>query len=105
MAHFSCVLQDLDLARNRINQSHVLFLSRVSLQLIQETKTTDEVLSAVTAFAVILSPAVLITYLFGMNVPVPFRGVEGLGCFFGIIGCITALCCMLTCVYCCCNKN
>lgn len=49
------------------------------------------VVNRLTVIATILSPSVLVSGLFGMNVPVPGQDSGSLWWFFGIVGCMIIL--------------
>ena len=74
-----------------LNRSHSNYLAQLSVDQIVQGNRANEVLSKITLLATILVPLNLICGLFGMNVNVPGKNVEGYGWFFGIIGVIFAI--------------
>lgn len=74
-----------------LNRSHTNHLAQLSVDTIVQGNRANEVLSKITLLATILVPLNLICGLFGMNVNVPGKNTEGLGWFFGILGCIALI--------------
>lgn len=81
LAHFETML----------SRSHSNYLAQLSVDHIRTGNRANNVLAKITVLASILVPLNLICGLFGMNVEVPGRSVEGLQWFFGILGLIVAI--------------
>lgn len=94
--HVVTMMSNLGHFEKMLSRSHSNHLSQISLNHIEQGSRANALLGKITVFATILVPLNLIAGLFGMNVPVPGRGSEGLGWWFGIVGVI--LCFTCTCL-------
>ncbi|KAL9582524.1 MAG: hypothetical protein Q9212_003248 [Teloschistes hypoglaucus] len=86
--HVVTMMANLNHFDQMLNRSHTNHLAQLSVDTIVQGNRANEVLSKITLLATILVPLNLICGLFGMNVNVPGKNTEGLGWFFGILGCI-----------------
>jgi magnesium transporter len=80
-----------------LSRIHSNFLAQVNIDNINAGNKTNRMLGKVTLLATVLVPMNLITGLFGMNVEVPWKNVNNVGPWFGILGFILlfSLACML----------
>jgi magnesium transporter len=69
-----------------LSRSHSNYLAQLSIDNITQGNNHNKVLSKITLLASILVPLNLVCGMFGMNVDVPFKNVDNLGPFFGILG-------------------
>ena len=69
-----------------LSRSHSNYLAQLSIDNITQGNNSNKVLSKITLLASILVPLNLICGMFGMNVEVPFKNVNNLAPFFGILG-------------------
>ncbi|KAL8717092.1 MAG: hypothetical protein Q9225_005642 [Loekoesia sp. 1 TL-2023] len=88
--HVVTMMSNLGHFDQMLNRSHTNHLAQLSVDTIVQGNRANEVLSKITLLATILVPLNLICGLFGMNVNVPGKNVDGLGWFFGILGVIAA---------------
>ncbi|MCJ1276958.1 Mg(2+) transporter [Puttea exsequens] len=86
--HVVTMMSNLGHFEKMLSRSHANYLAQLSADNIAQGNRVNETLSKITVLASILVPLNLICGLFGMNVPVPGRGSDGLGWFFGILGVI-----------------
>ncbi|KAL8777890.1 MAG: hypothetical protein Q9194_002306 [Teloschistes cf. exilis] len=89
--HVLTMMANLSHFDQMLNRSHTNHLAQLSVDTIVQGNRANEVLSKITLLATILVPLNLICGLFGMNVNVPGKNTEGLGWFFGILGCIALI--------------
>lgn len=75
LAHFDTML----------SRSHSNYLAQLSIDNIDMGNRTNEFLSRVTVIATVIVPLNVVCGLFGMNVQVPWKDVENLNAFFGIM--------------------
>lgn len=78
-----------------LSRAHSNYLATLSINSISQGTDTNRVLSKITFLASVLVPLNLISGLFGMNVPVPWKDVGNLGPFFGILGVMITMCAMI----------
>ncbi|KAI4143949.1 MAG: hypothetical protein LQ341_002772 [Variospora aurantia] len=88
--HVITMMSNLAHFDQMLNRSHTNHLAQLSVDTMVVGNRANEVLSKITLLATILVPLNLICGLFGMNVNVPGKNVDGLGWFFGILGVIAA---------------
>jgi magnesium transporter len=69
-----------------LSRSHSNYLAQLSIDNITQGNQANKVLSKITLLASILVPLNLVCGMFGMNVMVPWREVNSLAPFFGILG-------------------
>jgi magnesium transporter len=69
-----------------LSRSHSNYLAQLSIDNITQGNQANKVLSKITLLASILVPLNLVCGMFGMNVLVPWREVNNLAPFFGILG-------------------
>lgn len=86
--HVVTMMSNLGHFENVLSRSHGNYLAQLSVDHIRQGNRANEVLSKITLLASILVPLNLICGLFGMNVEVPGKNVDGLEWFFGILGVI-----------------
>jgi magnesium transporter len=84
--HVVTMMTSLAHFEKMLSRSHSNYLAQLSIDNITQGNNSNKVLSKITLLASILVPLNLICGMFGMNVDVPFREVENLGPFFGILG-------------------
>ena len=89
--HVVTMMSNLGHFEKMLSRSHSNYLAQLSVDNISQGNHANRVLSKITLIATVLVPLNLICGLFGMNVPVPGRGTEGLQWFFGIVGVIAAI--------------
>ena len=82
------MMSNLNHIEKMLSRSHGNYLAQVQVEGLVRGNHANKLLAKFTLIATILVPLNLITGLFGMNVPVPGKNANGLGWFFGIIGCI-----------------
>ena len=96
------MLQNVTRYEKIIARAHSNYLAQISIELTQSSNSTNDVMTKLTVIGTILVPMNVITGtllllqtpitkssnlgLWGMNVEVPGRDVEGLQWFFGIVG-------------------
>ncbi|OLN97582.1 putative metal ion transporter C27B12.12c 1 [Colletotrichum chlorophyti] len=73
-----------------LSRSHSNYLAQLSIDNIDMGNRTNDFLSRVTVIATVIVPLNVVCGLFGMNVKVPWGGVENLNAFFGIMSGIIA---------------
>ncbi|KAH7173972.1 uncharacterized protein B0J16DRAFT_199395 [Fusarium flagelliforme] len=80
-----------------LSRSHSNYLAQLSIDRITQGNQVNQFLTRVTVLATVLVPLVVITFIFGMNVKVPWEGGSNLNAWFGIVGSIIvfALACIL----------
>nr|CAG4716911.1 unnamed protein product [Naegleria fowleri] len=74
----------LEMARDSLNQSHTNYLTRVQIEIAQNSQKTDAFMNRITVFASIFGPLSVLSGIWGMNVKVPGQDQEGLYWFFGL---------------------
>lgn len=84
--HVVTMMTSLAHFEKMLSRSHSNYLAQLSIDNITQGNHANKVLSKITLLASILVPLNLICGMFGMNVEVPFREVQNLGPFFGILG-------------------
>ena len=84
--HVVTMMTSLAHFEKMLSRSHSNYLAQLSIDNITQGNNSNKVLSKITLLASILVPLNLVCGMFGMNVEVPFREVDGLGPFFGILG-------------------
>ncbi|TNY22478.1 hypothetical protein DMC30DRAFT_415023 [Rhodotorula diobovata] len=88
--HITTSTQNLTHYEKILSRSHSNYLAQISIEMTDANNQINDVLSKLTALGTVLIPMNLVTGLWGMNVHVPGEGVDGLGWFFGIVGCLVA---------------
>lgn len=73
-----------------VRRSQANCLAQLSATNLRMGYKINSVISKLTVVATIVTPMHMLTWLFGMNVPVPGGDTDGLGWFFGIVGLICA---------------
>jgi len=86
--HVVTMMTSLAHFEKMLSRSHSNYLAQLSIDNITQGNQANKVLSKITLLASILVPLNLVCGMFGMNVMVPWRNVDGLGPFFGILGAI-----------------
>jgi magnesium transporter len=84
--HVVTMMTSLAHFEKMLSRSHSNYLAQLSIDNITQGNNHNKVLSKITLLASILVPLNLICGMFGMNVDVPFKNVDNLGPFFGILG-------------------
>jgi Mg2+ and Co2+ transporter CorA len=88
--HLVTTLSTLGHIDEIIGRSQANCLAQLSATNLRLSLTINSGLSKVTMLATIFVPCHLVTGMWGMNVPVPGEDSQGLGWFFGIVGCFAA---------------
>lgn len=88
--HVVTMMTSLGHFEKMLSRSHSNYLAQLSIDNLTQGNRANRVLSQITVIASILVPLNLVCGLFGMNVTVPWKEVEGTGPFFGILGCLVA---------------
>ncbi|KAI9592116.1 hypothetical protein BDF19DRAFT_388728 [Syncephalis fuscata] len=83
--HLITMLQNVAHYEKIIARAHSNYLAQISIELTQTSNVTNDVMTKLTVLGTILVPMNVVTGLWGMNVEVPGRDIEGLSWFFGII--------------------
>ncbi|KAF9987338.1 CorA metal ion transporter [Modicella reniformis] len=83
--HIITMLQNLSHYEKILSRSHSNYLAQINIEMTQASNETNNVLTKLTVLGSILLPMNLVTGLWGMNVPVPGQGSEGLTWFFRIL--------------------
>lgn len=84
--HVVTMMTSLAHFEKMLSRSHSNYLAQLSIDNITQGNNHNKVLSKITLLASILVPLNLVCGMFGMNVDVPFKNVNNLGPFFGILG-------------------
>jgi magnesium transporter len=84
--HVVTMMTSLAHFEKMLSRSHSNYLAQLSIDNITQGNNANKVLSKITLLASILVPLNLVCGMFGMNVEVPWRNVDNLGPFFGILG-------------------
>jgi magnesium transporter len=84
--HVVTMMTSLAHFEKMLSRSHSNYLAQLSIDNITQGNQANKVLSKITLLASILVPLNLICGMFGMNVDVPWKNVDNLGPFFGILG-------------------
>jgi len=84
--HIVTMMTSLAHFEKMLSRSHSNYLAQLSIDNITQGNHANKVLSKITFLASILVPLNLVCGMFGMNVEVPWRSVDNLGPFFGILG-------------------
>lgn len=84
--HVVTMMASLAHFEKMLSRSHSNYLAQLHIDNITRGNNANKVLSKITVLASILVPLNLVCGMFGMNVDVPWRNVEGLEPFFGILG-------------------
>jgi magnesium transporter len=84
--HVVTMMTSLAHFEKMLSRSHSNYLAQLSIDNITQGNNSNKVLSKITLLASILVPLNLVCGMFGMNVEVPFRNVDNLAPFFGILG-------------------
>ncbi len=90
--HVVTMMNNLGHFEKMLSRAHSNYLAQISIDGIAQGTSTNKVLSKITLLASIIVPLNVVTGLFGMNVLVPWRDVESLAPFFGILGLLIAFC-------------
>ncbi len=90
--HVVTMMNNLGHFEKMMSRAHSNYLAQISIDGIAQGTSTNKVLSKITLLASIIVPLNVVTGLFGMNVLVPWRDVESLAPFFGILGLLVAFC-------------
>ncbi|GAA5900346.1 magnesium transporter CorA family protein [Sporobolomyces salmoneus] len=88
--HITTSTQNLIHYEKILSRSHSNYLAQISIEMTDANNQINDVLSKLTALGTVLIPMNLVTGLWGMNVHVPGQDADGLGWFFGILGCLGA---------------
>jgi magnesium transporter len=88
--HAVTMMSNLANFEKMLSRSHSNYLAQLSIDNITQGNRANKVLGKVTLLASILVPLNLVCGLFGMNVDVPFREVNNLIPFFGIVAALVA---------------
>jgi magnesium transporter len=83
--HVVTMMSNLNHFEKMLSRSHSNYLAQLSIDNIKQGNKANNVLSKITLLASILVPLNLVCGMFGMNVTVPFRDVDNLTPFFGIL--------------------
>jgi len=84
--HVVTMMTSLGHFEKMLSRSHSNYLAQLSIDNITQGNQANKVLSKITLLASILVPLNLVCGMFGMNVMVPWREVNNLAPFFGILG-------------------
>lgn len=84
--HVVTMMTSLAHFEKMLSRSHSNYLAQLSIDNITQGNNSNKVLSKITLLASVLVPLNLVCGMFGMNVDVPFKNVNNLGPFFGILG-------------------
>lgn len=84
--HVVTMMTSLAHFEKMLSRSHSNYLAQLSIDNITQGNNSNKVLSKITLLASILVPLNLVCGMFGMNVDVPFKNVNNLAPFFGILG-------------------
>lgn len=84
--HVVTMMTSLAHFERMLSRSHSNYLAQLSIDNLAQGNRANKVLSQITLIASILVPLNLVCGLFGMNVEVPFKNVNNVGPFFGILG-------------------
>jgi magnesium transporter len=90
--HVVTMMNNLGHFEKMLSRAHSNYLAQISIDGIAQGTHTNKVLSKITLLASIIVPLNVVTGLFGMNVLIPWRDVETLAPFFGILGSLLAFC-------------
>ena len=88
--HVVTMMTNLGHFDKMMSRAHSNYLAQISIDGIIQGTHTNRVLSKITLIASIIVPLNVITGVFGMNVEVPWRSVDNLNPFWGIIGFLVA---------------
>ncbi|KAK3944692.1 hypothetical protein QBC46DRAFT_404253 [Diplogelasinospora grovesii] len=94
--HVVTMMTNLGHFEKMLSRAHSNYLAQLSIDSITQGTSTNRVLSKITLLASIIVPLNVVTGLFGMNVPVPWRETDNLNAFLGILGSLLLFC--LVCV-------
>ncbi|KKA27167.1 hypothetical protein TD95_000382 [Thielaviopsis punctulata] len=84
--HVVTMVGNLTHFEKMLSRVHHSYLTQLTVSSISQGTATNEALSKITFLASILVPLNLVSGMFGMNVAVPWREVNSLAPFFGIMG-------------------
>jgi magnesium transporter len=84
--HVVTMMTSLAHFEKMLSRSHSNYLAQLSIDNITQGNQANKVLSKITLLASILVPLNLVCGMFGMNVMVPWKDVNNLAPFFGILG-------------------
>jgi magnesium transporter len=84
--HVVTMMTSLAHFEKMLSRSHSNYLAQLSIDNITQGNQANKVLSKITLLASILVPLNLVCGMFGMNVNVPWKDVNSLAPFFGILG-------------------
>jgi magnesium transporter len=84
--HVVTMMTSLAHFEKMLSRSHSNYLAQLSIDNITQGNQANKVLNKITLLASILVPLNLVCGMFGMNVMVPWREVNNLAPFFGILG-------------------
>jgi magnesium transporter len=88
--HVVTMMTSLAQFEKMLSRAHSNYLAQLSIDNITQGNNANKVLSKITLLASILVPLNLVCGMFGMNVDVPFRNVDNLMPFFGILAALVA---------------
>ncbi|KAI1328501.1 hypothetical protein F5Y16DRAFT_156507 [Xylariaceae sp. FL0255] len=89
--HVVTMMNSLGHFEKILSRAHSNYLAQLNIDSILQGTKTNAVLAKITFIATVIVPLNIVTGLFGMNVDVPFRGVNNLAPFFGIVGVLVLL--------------
>ncbi|KAI0389240.1 cora-domain-containing protein [Xylariaceae sp. FL0594] len=84
--HVVTMMTNLTHFEKILSRAHSNYLAQLTIDSISQGTKTNAGLSKITFIATVIVPLNVVTGLFGMNVSVPFRDVNNLIPFFGILG-------------------
>ncbi|KAK3379597.1 hypothetical protein B0T24DRAFT_163766 [Lasiosphaeria ovina] len=90
--HVVTMMTNLGHFEKMLSRAHSNYLAQISIDGIAQGTSTNRVLSKITLLASIIVPLNVVTGLFGMNVFIPWKDVDNLGPFFGILGSLLLFC-------------
>ncbi|KAI2630617.1 cora-like Mg2+ transporter [Hypoxylon sp. NC1633] len=84
--HVVTMMTNLTHFEKILSRAHSNYLAQLTIDSISQGTKTNSGLTKITFLATIVVPMNVVTGLFGMNIMVPWQGVENLHAFFGILG-------------------
>ena len=93
--HVLTMYQNLSAYEKIFSKSHFNYMGLLQMEFVNSSNRMTDVLGRVTIIGTVLVPLNLITGLFGMNVKVPGEAGSNLGWFFGILGVMILIICVL----------
>eukprot|EP00762_Andalucia_godoyi_P004841 ANDGO_07286.mRNA.1 Putative metal ion transporter C17A12.14 len=97
--HIGSCLHKMERSREMLTQAHSNYLSRMSIAVARTSQVTNNWMKKLGIVATGMLPLTIVTSAFGMNVQVPWRDVDSLDPFFGILAVTCAVAFTLTGVY------